>query len=254
MTVLPASILAHGPELTRLRQALIAALMVVVCAGVRVDAQTLPEGMPDFGASPTVQTIASGSWSSPATWQAGHIPTLTDVVRIGVGHTVTIVDTSAVAYTIAIDGKLAFAPTVHTRLTVTNLEVMAGSDGMGTPGVLEVGTAANSIDANVTAEIIIANSPLGGGVADPDQFGTGILAFGKVSMHGSVRSPTFVRLATEPHAGNTTLTLSEAVFGWKVGDRVVLPDTRHIKESEVTGGGWINAVNQWEERTVQAIA
>ena len=73
-------------------------------------------------------------------------------------------------------------------------------------------------------------------------------------MHGSVRTPTFVRLATEPRAGHTTLTLSEAVSGWRVGDRLVLPDTRHIKESEVTGGGWINAVNQWEERTVQAIS
>ena len=56
------------------------------------------------------------------------------------GHTVTIDDTSAVAYTIAVDGKLAFAPTVNTRLKVTNLEVMAGNMGMGTPGVLEVGT------------------------------------------------------------------------------------------------------------------
>ena len=89
------------------------------------------------------------------------------------GHTVTIDDTAAVAYTIAIDGKLAFAPTVNTRLKVTNLLVMAGEMGMGTPGVLEVGTAANPIAAGVTAEIIIANSPLGGSVADPLQFGTG---------------------------------------------------------------------------------
>ncbi len=73
-------------------------------------------------------------------------------------------------------------------------------------------------------------------------------------MHGSVKTPTFVRLATEPHAGNTTLTLSAPVSGWKIGDRLVLPDTRHIKESEVTGGGWVNAVNQWEERTVLAVS
>ena len=32
-------------------------------------------------------------------------------------------------------------------------------------------------------------------------------------MHGSVKTPTFVRLATEPRAGHTTLTLSEAVVG-----------------------------------------
>ena len=170
------------------------------------------------------------------------------------GHTVTIDDTFAVAYTIAVDGKLTFAPTVNTRLKVTNLEVMAGNMGMGTPGVLEVGTAAVPIAVNVTAEIVIADSPLGGSVPDPEQFGTGINVFGKVSMHGSVTTPTFLRLAAEPRAGNTTLTLSAPVSGWKIGDRLVLPDTRHIKESEVTGGGWVNAVNQWEERTVQGIS
>src|SRR4029077_657262 len=81
-----------------------------------------------------------------------------------------------------------------------------------------------------------------------------LIVLGKITMHGSVRTPTFVRMATEPRAGNTTLTLSEAVSGWAVGDRLVLPDTRHIKQSEVTGGGWVNAVNQWEERTVKAIS
>ena len=39
-----------------------------------------------------------------------------------------------------------------------------------------------------------------------------------------------------------------------MGDRLVLPDTRHIKETEVTGGGWLNAVNQWEERTLLAVS
>ena len=106
----------------------------------------------------------------------------------------------------------------------------------------------------MTAEIVIADSPLGGSVADPLQFGTGLMIFGKATMHGSPRTPTFVRVATEPRAGHTTLTLSAPVSGWRVGDRLVLPDTRHIKESEVTGSGWINTVNQWEERTVQAIS
>jgi hypothetical protein len=182
------------------------------------------------------------------------VPTANHVVRIVQGHIVTIDDTSAVAYTIAVDGKLAFATTINTRLKVTNLEVMAGAMGMGTPGILEVGTTATPIAGNVTAEIVIADSPLGGSVPDPDQFGTGINVFGKVSMHGRVTTPTFLRLATEPHAGNATLTLSAPVSGWKIGDRLVLPDTRHIKESEVTGGGWVNAVNQWEERIVQAIS
>jgi uncharacterized protein DUF4082/Big-like domain-containing protein/G8 domain-containing protein len=220
-------------------------------------ALTLPESIPDFSqdtSRPSVQSVASGNWSSASTWQGGQIPTANHVVRIAAGHTVTINDTSAVAYTIAVDGKLAFATTVNTRLKVTNLQVMAGEMGMGTPGVLEIGTAAAPIAANVTAELIIANSPLGGSVADPEQFGTGLMVFGRMTAHGTPRTPTFLRLATEPRAGNTTLTLSQAVSGWQPGDRIVLPDTRHIKESEVTGGGWINAVNQWEERTVQSIS
>ena len=230
--------------------------MLIAQAGA-FGASTLPENIPDFSqdaSRPAIQSAQSGRWSNPSTWQGGQVPTLNHVVRILLGHTVTIDDTSALAYTVSIDGRLAFAPNVNTRLNVTNLEVMAGATGMGTPGVLEVGTAASPVASTVTAEIIISNSPLGGGVADPDQFGTGIVAFGKVSMHGSVRTPTFVRLATEPRAGDTTLSLSGPVSGWQIGDRLVLPDTRHIKESEVTGDGWVNAVNQWEELNVQAIS
>jgi hypothetical protein len=217
----------------------------------------LPENIPDFSqdtSRPGTHSVQSGSWSNPSTWEGGTIPTPNHVVRIVHGHTVTIDDTSAVAYTIVVDGTLAFAPTVTTRLRVTNLEVMAGEMGMGTRGVLEIGTASAPIAADVTAEIVIADSPLGGSVSDPDQFGTGINVFGKVSMHGSVKTPTFLRLATEPRAGHTTLVLSAPVSGWKIGDRLVLPDTRHIKESEVTGGGWVNTVNQWEDRTLQAIS
>ena len=220
-------------------------------------ALTLPENIPDFSqdtSRPAVQSVASGSWSSASTWQGGQIPTANHVVRIAAGHTVTINDTSAVAYTIAVDGKLAFATTVNTRVRVTNLQVMAGEMGMGTPGVLEIGTAAAPVAANVTAEIVIANTALGGSVSDPEQFGNGLMVFGRWTAHGTLRTPTFLRLATEPRAGNTTLALSQAVSGWRPGDRLVMPDTRHMKESETTGGGWINAVNQWEERTIQSIS
>ncbi len=228
-----------------------------MAAGAALAAFALPENIPDFSQDstrPYVETAQSGSWSSTATWQGGVIPTANHVVRILAGHTVSIDDTLASAYTVAIDGKLAFNPGANTRLKVTNLEVMAGNMGMGAPGVLEVGTAVNPVAANVVAEIVIANSPLGGSVSDIDQYGTGIVVLGKMTMHGSVKTPTFVRLATEPRVGQTTLTLSAPVSGWRAGDRIVLPDTRHIKESEVTGGGWVNAINQWEERTVQAIS
>src|SRR6185295_18014305 len=98
----------------------------------------------------TVRSAQNGAWSNPATWQGGQVPTANQIVRIAAGHTVTIDDTAAVAYTLAIDGKLVFATSVNTRLKVTNLQVMAGENGMGTPGVLEIGTAAAPVAAGVT--------------------------------------------------------------------------------------------------------
>ena len=174
----------HGQRVVLAEVVSSPALVLVAClmATVTVRALTLPESIPDFSldtSRPGVQSVQTGSWSSPSTWQGGQVPTSNHVVRILQGHTVTINDTAAVAYTIAIDGKLAFAPTVNTRLRVTNLQVMAGEMGMGTPGVLEVGTAASPIAAGVTAEIVIANSPLGGSVADPLQFGTGLIDAGQ---------------------------------------------------------------------------
>ena len=122
------------------------ALCLAMGGVVRAEAQTpriLPESVPDFSADTSrvkIESVASGDWSSPSTWQGAQIPTANNVVLIRPEHTVTIGSQAAVAYTVAIDGTLRFAPNANTRLTVTNLQVMAGFDGMGTPGVLEVGT------------------------------------------------------------------------------------------------------------------
>ena len=131
------------------------------------------------------------------------VPTANHVVNVDPGHVVTISNTTAQAYTLAIHGTLRFSTTVNTRLRVTNLMVM-GDHGMPsmTYGRLSGGgNRSNPIASNVTAEIVIANSPTGSGVSDPEQFGTGILNFGKMTVHGSVKNPTFVRVAVEPRRG-----------------------------------------------------
>ncbi len=233
------------------------ALAVLAPQAAAVSSAALPHNIPDFSqdsSRPSVQSAGSGNWSSPATWSGGVVPSANHVVRVAQGHTVTVDNTSAVAYTVSVHGKLAFARAVNTRLKVTNLQIMAGSDGMGVPGVLEVGTASAPVDPGVTAEILISNSSFGSGVSDPEQFGTGLIVFGKATLHGSPRTPTFVRVAVEPRAGHATLTLEQAASGWRVGDRIVLPDTREIKSSETQPNSWLNIVNQWEERTVQAIS
>jgi hypothetical protein len=51
---------------------------------VTYTAGTLPENIPDFSQDPSrpaVQSVQSGSWSSPSTW-GGTVPTANHVVRI----------------------------------------------------------------------------------------------------------------------------------------------------------------------------
>jgi hypothetical protein len=235
---------------------LAAALLLGVHAS---SAQTLPHNIPDFSqdsSRPTVRSVGTGRWADAGTWQGGQVPTANHVVHVDPNHVVTIDTLTATAYTLAVHGTVRFASAADSRLRVTNVMIMGdhGMPSMTTVGHLEMGTAANPIAATRTAEIVVANTPLNAGVSDPEQYGNGILNFGKLTIHGAPITKTFTRVAVEPRAGHTTLTLSEPASGWRAGDRLVLPDTRHMKESETTGSGWINAVNQWEERTVQSIS
>src|SRR5207253_3081609 len=79
--------------------------------------------------------------------------------------------------------------------------------------------------------IIIADQPIDRKL-DPAELGLGIESLGKITMHGAVKTPTFVRLAQEPRAGQTTLMLEQPVSAWRVGDRIVIPDTRQLRENE----------------------
>jgi Domain of unknown function (DUF4082)/Bacterial Ig-like domain/G8 domain/IPT/TIG domain/Viral BACON domain/Putative binding domain, N-terminal len=208
-------------------------------------AQPLPHGIPDFCANPTITSTQSGAWSSPATWSPSRVPVAGDIVRIATGNTVTYSGVSDAALAcVGIQGQLTFGTAANTRLTVGTLMVYE-------VGGLTIGTAGAPVPAGVTAELVVANRPLNTST-DPEQFGTGVLALGTVKIYGAEKTPTWTRLATEPRAGNTTLTLSQPVAGWRAGDRLVLPDTRHLKWNEVTG--WARTTPQWEELTLSAIS
>jgi hypothetical protein len=201
--------------------------------------------IPDFGAGATITSDSSGAWSNPDTWSAGRVPTAEDVVRIAAGTTVSFDVASSPALdsvVIYAGGVLNFRTDISTQLLVTNLQVMEG-------GELRMGTAADPVAAAVTAQIVFRNVPLDT-ADDPAQFGHGLVALGKVTMHGAAQSQGFVRLTAEPRMGDTTLVLAQPVTGWKVGDRLVLPDTRHLKFGELRE----NYVPQWERPTIQAIS
>jgi hypothetical protein len=201
--------------------------------------------IPNFGANPTIVSVRGGAWSDPTTWSLGRVPVAGDVVSINPGMTVTYdtVSTAAVnTVVIQATGHLVFRTDVNTTLTVTNLLVLEG-------GELQVGTSSNPVAPTVKAQIIFADTPLNTAI-DPSQYGNGLIALGKVTMHGAVKNATFVRLAAEAKAGTTTLSLSQPVTGWQVGDKLVLPDTRQLADPQ-TGAGFSP---QWELVSVAGIS
>jgi hypothetical protein len=141
-------------------------------------------------------------------------------------------------------GTLRFSTNRPTQLRVGTLLMLAD-------GTLEVGTPSLPVDAGVTAQIVIRDRPLDV-LADPDQYGTGLLSIdGTVTLHGAVKSPTFVRVAREPRAGDSTITFERPVQGWRAGDRLFLPDTRQVPADQ-----WFNSsyALQVEEMIVQGIS
>lgn len=203
--------------------------------------------IPNFGATPTIYSVTSGAWSDATTWSAGHVPAAGDVVSIDPTHTVTYDAAMASAnavktVVIQATGKLVFRTDVSTTLYVSNLLVLPN-------GELDVGNSSNPVAGGVTASIIFANKPLDT-AADPAQYGNGLIGVGKVSMIGAAKPLTFIRLADEPRAGQTTLTLADPATGWRVGDRLVLPDSRQLRDFE-RGSRY---VSQLETVTISAVS
>ena len=115
-------------------------------------------------------------------------------------------------------------------------------------GELQIGTAANPVAVGVQAEVIFPDIALDT-AADPAQYGQGLIVLGKVTMHGQEK-PGYIRLAAEPLAGQTTLSLSEAAPGWLAGDKVILPDSRQL----FIGEKGDDYVSQLEVMTIASVS
>ena len=195
--------------------------------------RTAHDTIPNFAGHPTISSVRSGAWSDPKTWDRARRPGALDVVQITSGTTVTYDRSDDYAQVIGIHANavLTFRTDIRTRLTVGTILVLP-------QGTLQVGTHLAPVNASVMAELVIADQPLdssndGLGTYDPMQYGTGLLAMdATVTMHGTPKS-SFVRVAAEPQAGDTTLTLTQAPTGWQVGDRLVLPDTRQLADADM---------------------
>lgn len=187
---------------------------------------------------PVVRTAMSGKWSAPTTWEGGKLPDEGARVLIRTGHRVVYdLHSGRVIRSINVAGTLAFAPDRDTRLDVGLIKIQAGEefseDGFDCEGhieapkpgtvrpALEVGTPEQPIDPAFQAVIRLHQVP----GLDKEKCPAIIACGGRLDLHGAPLSRTWVKLGANVKSGDTKLTLSEAVTGWHVGDRVILTGT-----------------------------
>ncbi len=164
--------------------------------------------------------IDSGDWSDPTIWQTGAVPAIGDRVLIPEGAWVTYSSIDVTEFfTVRVDGKLAFAPNADSQMIFDTMVV--------TPtGIVEVGTLDQPVQAAHTVDLIIAdNGPID--VAwDPTLLSRGIVSHGEMKIHGAQKF-SHAKVAVDPMAGDTSITMAAAPAGWVVGDTIVIAGTRH---------------------------
>ena len=171
-----------------------------------------PSNIPDG----RIESVQDGDWTNPDTWGGSlPMPNTTAIIHHNVDFS-----TQTEVYDLVIypGGALTFSTTSICQLTLGTLQVHTNAS-------LTIGTQSNPIQENVRTEIVFKNRPFDLSI-DPAQYGNGLIAFGKVSVHGRAIPDTFIRLSDEPIQGGTSLALASAAANWRVGDEVIIPDTR----------------------------
>jgi hypothetical protein len=186
----------------------------------------------------TDTAVQNGAWSSPSTWQSGHLPADNANVLVPAGLAVT-VDTAETArlHTIRVDGTLQFATNANTSLLVDTIVVMSG-------GTFNIGTAASPIAAASMATVTFTDSGAIDTNWDPLLFSRGLISMGTVSMYGQSVTSFEPLTGRGAHAADTVLNLGQAPTNWQVGDSLILPGTTRTDAAPI----------QDENLTIRAIS
>ena len=193
-------------------------------APAHAQSQRHAPGRPVFLRAARPTSVATGPWSSPNTWSTKKIPGANDKVAVDTGHTVT--------YDVGSARSTASRSVESWRSRPTRRRTSRSSPSWCRRTERSKSAVPTApIAPDVTAEIVIADQPFNPEI-DPAQIGNGIVALGKVTMHGAVKAQTFLRLSREPLAGQTSLVVERPVADWRVGDSLVIPDTRQLRATE----------------------
>lgn len=177
----------------------------------------------------THRVVANGSWFNAATWDNG-VPGAGDVAQVPIGFSVAY-DGIAVTpvHAIRVDGSLRFATDVSSELLVDTLEVAMS-------GELSIGTLDDPVQPQAEVRIVFLSGSDIDIVRDPDLISRGLIAHGRVYIHGQ-RKTVHGKLAVDALQGQTTLQLAQAPEGWSAGDTLVLTGTRY------SGWKWDNSID-----------
>ncbi|MBI1901375.1 MAG: G8 domain-containing protein [Planctomycetia bacterium] len=209
-------------------------------------------------AGEVIRSAKSGAWSTADTWEGGKVPGQGSRVLVRQGHKVTYdVQADAVVRAINVAGTLSFARDKNTRLVTGLIKIQAGDEfseegfdcdahlaelPAGTPRpALEVGTPDEPMPAGVTATIRLAYVE----GMDKQSCPAIVCCGGRMDFHGAPLSRTWIKLGRTAKSGDATMTLSERVEGWRVGDLVIVT-AANTQRNEGKG-------RRTEERRIQAI-
>ncbi len=185
--------------------------------------------VPRFAVGAQFVAVADGSWSNPLVWNRGEVPTAGAKVQIPTGRDVDYdLFSNRQLDAVEVSGRLDFKTNVNTSLWVHEIMVMP-------TGTLTIGTPAVPVSENVTAEIVFISEANQAGLnfktgtlailgIDPKQYGNGLLAFGTLTVQGAEKTP-YARATENIVGGSTMINLDRAVSNWKIGDRLVIPET-----------------------------
>src|SRR5262245_308933 len=224
-------------------------------------------GADDPGLPGVIRSAQSGPWSAPATWEGGKVPGALSRVHVRTGHQVLYdIQSDVVIRSINVAGILTFASDRDTRLEVGLLKIQPGDayseDGFdcdahvpaGDPRAprpaLEVGTPERPLDAQHT---VLIRLHLVEGL-DRQSCPAIVCCSGRMDFHGAALSRTWVKLGEPAKKGDRSVTLAEAVTGWRPGDRVLFTATTRQNKIKKTFQPSTKDSTQTEERLIQSLS
>jgi hypothetical protein len=224
----------------------------------------VPVGADDV--PPLIRSARSGAWSEGATWEDGKLPGAGSRVQVREGHRVVYdLDSDTALRSVHVAGVLTFRADKTTRLDVGLLKVQPGADcseegfdcdtHVTEPDpakprpALEVGTPDAPIAEGCTATIRLVYAT----GLDKESCPAIICCGGSMDFHGAPRSHSWVKLGAAAPKGDTTLSLTEAVSGWRKGDRLLLTATTRQIKTQKTFRESTRDSTQTEERFIAGI-